>query len=68
MNIITDLADVLLIIQKEIGNLSIASDGEVRRRIAIAVLDGHNLLAKLEADRGIPQEGNHREEENRTNS
>lgn len=63
MSTITDLADVLLTIHTELGNLSIASDGEVRRRIATAVIDGRDLLATLEADWRQQQEGRFRGEE-----
>ena len=63
---IADLADVLTRIHTEVGNLSISSDGEVRRRIAIAVIDGRILLAELEADWRQERERDFRGEEKRT--
>ena len=50
MNTLEELAEVLLSIDTELGNLSIQSDGEVRRRIASAVVDGRELIETLERE------------------
>ena len=47
MTTLDELCEVLLGIYSEIGNLSIQSDGEVRRRLAEYVLEARELIAQL---------------------
>ena len=50
MNTTDDLRRMLTTIYTELGNLSISSDGETRRRIAAAVIEARELIARLELE------------------
>ena len=50
MNTLEELREVLLGIYSEVGNMSISSDGEVRRRISALVIEGRELIGELEAE------------------
>ena len=47
MNVIDELTEVFLQIRTELAGLSIASDGETRRRISSLTIEGRELLQQL---------------------
>jgi hypothetical protein len=56
-----ELAEVLVGISTEVGNLSIRSDGEVRRRISALVIEGRVLIQQLEVEAEVSECRSHGE-------